>query len=952
MIRLDRVELLHWDIQPHQILPLALGVTLITGENGSGKTSILDAIKVGLGASSRLGGDRSADSYLLKQAKPVAMIRLLVDNRPAPGTRRRPFDPLGEHSQDTVTLAVVFHAEDESSYRRDYYILDGDVVPPLDAQAGRAASGDRRGALPKPLPSLSDYRERLKRVGITPRYLTLLTMPQGQIANLCRRDAAGLFDDLFDIIGGRRALEAWEERLRELGDRQREHKKTEAELEHARRELKLLEGRVREHEDFCRARGQRQTYVAVLPHLKVREAEEHVRDARATLEAVESERSARLVEIKSQDAENAEAVEHCRALSTKVETLQESTRSCRDRLGECERTLGARSQRLEALEDLRSRAAGVVPRAPDDIQSEIDRAEVRLAEGRAAAQERARERATLDAELAEVRRGILPHPADVRAFRDVLHRAGIPHHVLADVLDVDDDEWRPAVEAWLGRYRFAILIQDESSFSDAVALAREHGYAHGILAPDVRGRSPADEESPVTIVRIKEARYRSLLARLLRAVRQADPEPPYAPVPRLELLAKDGFVLSRLEARVARTDRFYLGVEARKRRQAELESRLSVLAQMEAAWSREELDLVDTRKKLAADLREQHDRLSWEAAREEHADVREKVGRLEEQRDALRTELDGLESARETTLRQLQEQRDVATRTETTVKGLHGEIRKLDERIERGRQERARTEQDLGRLEATSRQDLDEDGRDVLAQGRTATVIEALLGELDGRLARFDQDVRDDMLPVNYERQRQDVAAVEERLSGLAADLAETKKAAEEAREQYHQSTRAVFRSYFSRLAESAAALDYRIEGRIEPREDGRFRADVRIGVSDKPLVHHDSQDLSGGQKAALSILMSMTAVSLESDGAGFFLIDEPFSASDVVKINELGRFLERTRAQYLVSMPTSADVRECGDWLRAFWLCTRGQGGVDAQGRPRLAPPVILGYREAARDA
>ena len=42
MIRLDRVELLHWDIQPHQVLPLATGITLLTGENGSGKSSILD----------------------------------------------------------------------------------------------------------------------------------------------------------------------------------------------------------------------------------------------------------------------------------------------------------------------------------------------------------------------------------------------------------------------------------------------------------------------------------------------------------------------------------------------------------------------------------------------------------------------------------------------------------------------------------------------------------------------------------------------------------------------------------------------------------------------------------------------------------------------------------------------------------------------------------------------
>ena len=115
--------------------------------------------------------------------------------------------------------------------------------------------------------------------------------------------------------------------------------------------------------------------------------------------------------------------------------------------------------------------------------------------------------------------------------------------------------------------------------------------------------------------------------------------------------------------------------------------------------------------------------------------------------------------------------------------------------------------------------------------------------------------------------------------------------------------------------------------------------------------MHYTSSDLSGGQKAALSILMAMTAVSLESDGAGFFLVDEPFSASDVYKINELGDFLARTKAQYLVSMPTSSDVAQCGEWLSATWISTKSPGGFDGAGRPVLAPPVKLNFSNGTRD-
>ena len=91
------------------------------------------------------------------------------------------------------TLAVVFRAQDEAKYVHEYYLLDGDVVPPLE--------GGRRNS--RPLPGPTDYRQRLAKVGITDRYLKLLSLAQGQIASLCKRDPNSLFDDLYDIIGGR-----------------------------------------------------------------------------------------------------------------------------------------------------------------------------------------------------------------------------------------------------------------------------------------------------------------------------------------------------------------------------------------------------------------------------------------------------------------------------------------------------------------------------------------------------------------------------------------------------------------------------------------------------------------------------------------------------------------------------------------------------------------------------
>jgi chromosome segregation ATPase len=948
MIRLDRVELLHWDIQPHQDLPLARGVTLITGENGSGKTSVLDAIKIGFGARSP-GGDRSVESYLLKQARPVAMIRLVMDNRPAPGTRKRPFDPLGEHAQDVVTLAVVFRAEDEAHYRREYYILDGDVVPIEEGRAKARAGGGTPGT--KPLPSRKEYGERLKRVGITPRYLRLLSAPQGQIARLCRQDGAGLFDDLFDIIGGRQALEAWEERIAELRAQKSEHDQTQRDLDHARRDLRLLGEHARRFREFEADQATQGALARALPHVRRRDLDEalaRARRLRSSHRAASDRVDADVLrEVRRRDEARAQVTEASDARA-RVEARRDQEHEA---LRACVSERSGASARLAQVDALRQRAAGVDVVDPGVIEARVASLEVALAEGRASQRARHDEDRQLRTELEEVRRGILPYPEEVRAYQDGLKRAGIPHHVLADVLEVEDEAWWAAIEGYLGRYRFAVLIQDPSDWDAAAALARAQRYPFGVLAPDVRGRSRADEESPLGVVRIREPRYRSLIARLLRPVRLGEPARPFTPPRGPAMLAEDGFVVARLEARVATCPRFYLGRAARERRRREIEARRAELDGMATAWSAEERRLQAARAAEIRALEDQRARLTWEAAREEHEALRIRVAELDEAAAGQRSALEASRQEARAMEARERDARRVVTEAEAGLKHLATEGARAAAQMQDAESEIQRLEEDLGRLRASPLPAPDEAVEALLEARRGLAEIETEQRVLGERLARIPEEARDPMLPVNFERRGQEVRATEERLEALSADLAETRKAADDAREQYHASTRRVFRGYFGSLRRAGADLDYVIEGRLDPREDGRFRADVRIGVGDKAPVSYESEDLSGGQKAALSILMSMTAVSLESDGASFFLIDEPFSASDLVKINELGGFLARTGAQYLVSMPTTADLKECGEWLQAFWLCTRSRGGVGEDGAPRLAPPVKRGYRGGSRD-
>lgn len=950
MIRLDRVELLHWDLQPHQILPLASGTTLITGENGSGKTSILDAIKVALGAS-RLGGERTVDGYLLKQASALAMVRLVADNRADPDNLHRPFDALHGPASDEVTLAVVFTQDGEDTYQRHYYLLDGDVVPIVDGRPmGRGAAGRRDRAEPRPQTSATEYRERLQRVGIGRQYLKLLCLPQGRIARFCASDGGALFDELYDVIGGRDALVTWEERLRELADRQREHDSERAALERARRDLDLLAERVKRHDEYKATVEELDRYRAALPYAQVAEVRGEVRALRQQLDRCEHELarltaategwSGELVEVTRQ-------VEELAGRQAAIDTEVSELRASRDEL--TEGIAGRRAHRAQ-LEQLRERAEGVDPVDLSILTAREETLRRDLATLHSEAQVREAELARLRSDLARVREGLIPLPAEVDAFRATLRHAGIAHHLLAEVLEIDDEAWTEAIEGYLGRRRLAVLVQDPDRWADASELARQARWKYGVLAPDVRGASPADDEGLGPMVRVGERRYASLVARLLRRVMPGEPSSPLSPPRRGAQLAQDGFAVERLEARHTATDDLLLGRRALQRRRERLEVAVARHEaegrQSETAQSELRLSLGEVGQALEA----QRHRLAWEAEQETWAAVRATQARLEGERDRLDEGLGRLEAEQ----RACAQEATNGAAERATLEARLGRAR-ADATAEASRQEDvasrlAVAEAELGRAMATTPDEAPEALRELLASGTGARTLEALAGKQAESLVRFEDAVRDDLLPVNHARQVGEVAAVEQRLGGLAERLDATQDAAEAAKEQYQRTTRLVFRGYFGRLRVAAAELDFHVEGRLEPREDGHFACSVRVQVGDKPAVQHNSEELSGGQKAALSILMGMTAVSFEQDSAGFFLIDEPFSASDVHKINELGSFLARTGAQYLLSMPTSSDLRECSDWLQAVWTCTRTRGGVDASGELVLAPPVKLGLTVGAR--
>ncbi len=930
-MRFVRVELCNWDIQANQVLVLQEGVNLLTGENGSGKTSLLDAIKVALGVTD-LGADRSVDDYLRKRASPFAMVRLVADNQADPVTRRRPLDGLGRYDKDFATLAVVYEAGDEG-YAPRWYLLDGDVSP-----LSRGFDG-------KPFTRKGDYLERLDRIGMGRSFRHLLRTPQGQIAGLCAHNPGELFDLLFDFIGGKQALEDWLQlRARFEAEKRSRQDRAEA-LGRRQQELTALQERLEHHRRY-RAHLDRITFLELaLPHCRALAARSLVDELAA--------RHAQLADQRTAAADTEAAARSAlETLRGQLAALSEEQARMRERQAEATQAEDACSDALThlrttfaALEALRHRSESLPARDLDDLEAQRLAASRAEASARLAIDGHRTGIAALEAERADLDAGLLKPPEAVEGFRAALRRAEVPHHLLLELVEPPTDPTaRHALEGWLGDLRFAVAVPDAEHFVRAVALARAHHFPFHVLAPDIRSPAPEGAHPFLDAVTVRDPRYLGLVRRVLRNVDWLRGPVTETFRQRGAKVDAEGYVLDRVGGRFQGTDRYFLGRDALERRRAEVEEALRQLRIEVAAAEGEVARSAVLVRTLDGALAEERERRRWEAARAEHEQLRARVAQQEQS---------------------LVQQRAARAQVEQDFRALVGRESALRVRLEH-EQHTATEQQRLGaesttRLEAlalkleeakrqyTAAATPDEPPEEVREHARRSTP-DGLLRELDRErdlVGGFREAERDPNLPGNVRTVEVQVEEVGRELARLDAQVDEARTAADRAYTQYVSATKRIFRHYFGKLKESGERLGFGLEGTLRSRDDARFEVDLQVAIGDKAAVPYGSSSLSGGQKAALSILLAMTTLRLQGDTSSppFFLVDEPFSASDVHKIQELGTFLDQTGAQYVVSMPSTSDLARCGPWLQAVLTCTQTRGGHDANGELRIAPPVKCSY-------
>lgn len=183
-----------------------------------------------------------------------------------------------------------------------------------------------------------------------------------------------------------------------------------------------------------------------------------------------------------------------------------------------------------------------------------------------------RDFADLSIEKKELESGILRYPDEAMALKAAMEKNGIPAALFSDQLEVKDEEWHNAIEAWLNTQRFSLLVP-ETDFQKALRLYDKQPLkTAGVGIPNLMKMHDAEalNGSLAEVVEARSPAARRYAAFLLGEVMRAE----------LDTLKNHNKAITKSCMRYANHTavrvreevygRWYIGREAKRRRQEQL----------------------------------------------------------------------------------------------------------------------------------------------------------------------------------------------------------------------------------------------------------------------------------------------------------------------------------------------------------------------------------------------
>ena len=896
------LEMMNWDFWSHVRLPLDEQVVLIAGPNGSGKTTLLDAVRVLLNAR-KLSTSRKMPQYL-RDDTGVAIVKAVVTNPLRRGTGRRPFSNRGLFDEE-VTLACILERK-AGNWQRRYQIAGGD------------ASIESLRAMPHGM-GPEEYSRALEEAHVPRTLLKILALEQGETHKLASRTPEQLLEYVLELQGDKQVLDRY-------ADARTTYLAGQKDLEQFDNRLKMMAM----HVDGLRRDADQYRELQAL-----QEQERELRDVRLPASRLKAARRDLAEQVREfERAENvlrtADAVlesfsSDCETLRAEVNALgsgmDDSRASYQNLLKEKEKLDGLYRDLKRSESELAELSVGGTEAEDGTARSAALRDErLRLTAAESATRRdlsvAIQKISDLRAELSTLDRGEKRSPPDwVTQMLRALSQEGIEAMLVADAVEIQDPHWQVAVESILGRERFTVLVPQERAL-EARKIGQRLKYRCYVEAYGMARRPQVRAGSALAVVTLADPRVPENVIQMLNSVQLVESVDEGHRLGKATSITPDGYRQDSRGGIFVGTADLYCGSSSGGHRRSQIDSELGQLRQLRDGL---EQTLAPTARRIAQIdellvASQVKDKLlarigDISALPERIAELVDSRRKISERLMALLGEIDAANAA------VLDKERRISL----------NEYRNREAIVERDRArasvgsasaKRARIAIEIEELLATVPEDFQTDAAQELLESEI-TLIERL-NLLRERITRFDGS-RDPRSVAVWERAAADLADHERHLTVQRRELTLGSEELQLARQAYKRVVSETIKRYRQnvlRLGELCRVeVQVRVPGAEILRDEsddvlGKAGLEVRIGFDGKKPVAVDDPKLSGGQSVVASLILLMALTMEEGgDAAGFFILDEPFAHLSVERIDEVARFLQVTRAQFIITTPTTHNL-------------------------------------------
>jgi chromosome segregation ATPase len=911
--QIEQVQVVHWgSLRPDPIELDPGGINVATGANGSGKTCLLDAAKLILGVDQL---KQKPNEYIFDgRGNPArrsdrAYVKAIFRNPERPGRAGRIFADAGRGCEltDQVTAICEIMAD-----RRRYTILAGAITW---GTGGRRLEDDLRG-----LEKLGhahwlgprQWSDLLARAGVSRALLGVISVKQGETDRAIDGSPEDLLRRMLELTGKQQTLDEFRQARTKLARAREEYHIANERFLSEHRELERLKAQAARHEEFLRTEARRKAIEDLeLPTARRRARERELDDLRREREQRQGQLQQSIEEIESLALELPALEGRLDELELAAKRLIKETDEARLEL---EHRSGEERAAVIAVEQAEAElgAARLIVDPLDMVG--LARLEHASAEAGQLLLNTESEKERLAADIFELEAGRPPRPDGLDSFRALLSGRGIETLLLADGLELDEGH-AVAGEAVLDRGVWTLVIPGDR-YEEAVRLARERGYRLPLArAGDGKpaGIFASSSGAPAALAYLAEidmpltedgdpgvatdGLVRGHNWATFRAARQAALG---------EHARKDALKIARARTEGLERELPHLRQNAKRARQ-EASAVVAGLAAKERI-----VTLARSLERARGELEVQRKRAS--DASHELAESGPELGKVREEVKAKRVARSGAEARRS----------DLAPR----VLSLRAEVEARERDLEN--QPLTASQAGLGEL----------------------PTIDALQHELAQvvmvRLEEFKDEERSSLAPIQRDDQAAAVAEAEEYLAGRDDVVRQAEVELERARKSYDEHIRQTMQALNRSFREVCEQAGMEGEVRLVPSAavEGEWALDVRVAHNpDEPKKPYQSREHSGGQRAKISILLLLAAMSIEG-AADLLIMDEHIAHLDSQNIDYVAEVMSalKGKVQFLLATPTNAEAG------RLTW-CDHQLAFLPRQKGDPYSPPIRLFTRLPAED-